>query len=222
MKKWLMLAFLPLLLAQQEAGAGIIGSQVDGPLGYTAVLNVQDNKVDITITFNTGLDLAPAKYLEQDNFSKPDARFPFSDVKSESVMRFYITDSDGGTDLEIINLQYYPNFANPNSLKLAEVDLDPTPRFVTNSPTTMIATYTFPAGSDLNPGDWSFTCMISNINLRLGQADDGCATEDDDGDYLYLAQLREISAIPLPNSFLLLGIGLMALGIPRRRGRLFR
>ncbi len=221
MKKWLMLAFLSLLLAQQEAGAGIFTSSVPGDDGYDALFNVQDDKVDITITFGQDLNLAPAKFLEQDNFGNPNARFPFSGVADDSVMRFYITDSDGITTLSIIQLLYDPDRTNPSSLKLGTIDLGSAPRFVAGSPTTMTATYTESEG-DINIGDWGYTCMLLNVNLRSGQADDGCATEDDDGNYLYLAQLNEISLIPLPNSFLLLGIGLMALGIPWRRGRLFR
>lgn len=217
-----MLALLPLLLAQQEAGAGIFASSVSGNDGYNALFNVQGNKVVISITFGKNLDLAPAKDLEQVNFGNPNARLPIGNVEDESVMRFYITDDTGTPTLNIIQLLYDP-IANPINLKLGTINLDPIPQFTIDPgrPTTLTATYT-KSGGDLNIGNWGYTCMLLDTNLRPTPPEDGCATGGE-GDYPYLAQLNpeEVSSIPLPNSFMLLGIGLMALGIPRRRGRLF-
>lgn len=227
MKKWLMLALLPLLLlAQQEVGATALDpkisqSTVPGDLGYTATFLEKDNNqdgaydyVNIEILFGNSVDISMAKRVEQDN-EKPSP--PSSDLapnvnnpNKRSLIRFTtadpITTSTGeimySTVLAIVNLM---------------IDGVVTQGLL--SPGLSGISFTLP--TDNTPGKMTAYINVSETaGIDIGTCsrmsiwdEEGVSTQD-------CAPINPVSSVPVANSFMLVGIGLMALGIPRRRGRL--
>ena len=216
MKKWLMLALLPLLLllVQQEAEAGAtaldpktIQSTVPGDLGYTATFTEYDmtengvyDYVDITILFGSSVDLSMAKRVEQDKEQPPPSSSdlaPNASNPNKSSLIGFVTEDDAGFISQIIvNLTVS---GNPEVVTLGSLSAGL-------------------GGISFNLSNNTMTAYIDAQTDITGVNIGACSRMSLWG--TSMSSCAPMTQAPVANSLLLMGIGLMALGIPLRRGRL--
>lgn len=215
MKKWFMLALLPLLLlAQQEAGAiplaptlapETLVSAVPG--FYTATFLNEDRRpgdgvydyTDITVLFDPSIDLDVAYR----SINAPSIPIPSSDVQTNTLMSVSTLSITTPilpllTLLELVPTPLYITIVPPNV----------SGRQLNTSTHTMTAFYNAgDAGSDpaAIPAPGEPACIVLGAGPSLVER---CAT------------ILPPVSVPAPTSLMLLGIGLLALSIPYHRGKL--
>jgi len=239
MKKWLMLSFLPLLLlAQQEAGATLLPletlvsiappSTLSADDGYNATISYFDTKtipdgisnaVIITVVFGTAIDMSVAsKAIQNPLIQNQQPPVPDSDVQLNTLMAFAIwpvslvPPPPPSSNIQPILTLLELTTTDPSNIVYdlgSDVTFIPSlfcPNCGING-YTMTASYA-PGDANLLPKEGEFTCM-------------GTGHDNEDAIYSTTRCAQILSApVPVPNSLMLLGIGLLALTIPQRRGKL--
>jgi len=211
MKKWLMLALLPLLLlVQQEAGANlstkVFQSNLPGDLGYTAKFTeIDDNdthdgydRIEIEIVFGSLVDLTVASKVI------PTGEVSDSLLTDQSLMTFLTLSCDYSVvppvcseATRIVNLVISDDTVSSGQNQVNNPEFDLSSNEMTG--------YVDLIGGDSELADFgTATCMLTKGMI----------------DTVTMCPFVPITQVPVANSLLLMGIGLMALGIPLHRGRL--